>query len=129
MRKLLKAIAIGILPLSVLVPTANADTDTSAEPVETCVIAEETLSGGDCYMLQSQADAAWEGLSSEDQKTVMLSGLSGWQLDEYVINYRDAMLPCEEDEPCWNCETMGNNICGPGPATTPTPMTELPRTN
>jgi hypothetical protein len=21
---------------------------------------------------------------------------------------------CYEDEPCWNCETMGNHICGPG---------------
>lgn len=20
---------------------------------------------------------------------------------------------CMEDEPCWNCETMGNKICGP----------------
>ena len=22
--------------------------------------------------------------------------------------------PCNEDEPCWNCLTMGNHICGPG---------------
>lgn len=22
--------------------------------------------------------------------------------------------PCLEDEPCWDCETMGNRICGPG---------------
>lgn len=21
--------------------------------------------------------------------------------------------PCEEDEPCWDCKTMGNHICGP----------------
>ncbi len=21
---------------------------------------------------------------------------------------------CHEDEPCWDCETMGNKICGPG---------------
>ena len=20
---------------------------------------------------------------------------------------------CEEDQPCWNCKTMGNHICGP----------------
>lgn len=20
---------------------------------------------------------------------------------------------CEEDQPCWNCKTMGNKICGP----------------
>ncbi|AGU91975.1 hypothetical protein ADAWI_58 [Mycobacterium phage Adawi] len=23
---------------------------------------------------------------------------------------------CEEDEPCWDCTTMGNRICGPGQA-------------
>lgn len=21
---------------------------------------------------------------------------------------------CQEDQPCWNCHTMGNRICGPG---------------
>lgn len=20
--------------------------------------------------------------------------------------------PCQEDQPCWNCATMGNHICG-----------------
>jgi hypothetical protein len=24
-------------------------------------------------------------------------------------------ITCQEDDPtCWNCETMGNGICGPG---------------
>lgn len=23
---------------------------------------------------------------------------------------------CEEDEPCWNCHTMGNRRCGPDTA-------------
>lgn len=23
---------------------------------------------------------------------------------------------CQEDEPCWDCETMGNQICGPLPS-------------
>lgn len=23
------------------------------------------------------------------------------------------VAPCEEDEPCWDCKTMGNKICGP----------------
>lgn len=27
--------------------------------------------------------------------------------------------PCQEDEDCWNCETMGNGICGPNAAPTP----------
>lgn len=22
-------------------------------------------------------------------------------------------VACQEDEPCWNCETMGNGVCGP----------------
>lgn len=24
--------------------------------------------------------------------------------------------PCAEDEPCWDCATMGNSVCGKGPA-------------
>lgn len=32
-------------------------------------------------------------------------------------------VPCEEDQPCWNCNTMGNHVCGttttvPAPTTT-----------
>jgi hypothetical protein len=33
---------------------------------------------------------------------------------------------CYEDEPCWNCETMGNRICGP--TTTVPPVTTVPPT-
>lgn len=22
---------------------------------------------------------------------------------------------CQEDQPCWNCSTMGNGVCGPTP--------------
>lgn len=29
-------------------------------------------------------------------------------------------VECNEDEPCWDCETMGNRICGP--------VQDLPRT-
>lgn len=25
-------------------------------------------------------------------------------------------VPCEEDMPCWDCETMGNGICGLTPS-------------
>lgn len=28
-------------------------------------------------------------------------------------NDQQSPEPCHEDEPCWNCETMGNRICGP----------------
>lgn len=24
-----------------------------------------------------------------------------------------AVSSCEEDQPCWDCTTMGNRICGP----------------
>ena len=29
-----------------------------------------------------------------------------------VTNTPTNMVRCEEDMPCWNCETMGNLICG-----------------
>lgn len=25
----------------------------------------------------------------------------------------DLLAPCQEDEPCWDCTTMGNRVCGP----------------
>jgi len=28
-------------------------------------------------------------------------------------------VPCQEDEPCWDCSTMGNLICGPPDIGTP----------
>lgn len=24
----------------------------------------------------------------------------------------DALVSCQEDNPCWDCATMGNHICG-----------------
>lgn len=36
----------------------------------------------------------------------------------YDTGYRDAMHEphhIEEDEPGWNCKTMGNRVCGPLP--------------
>lgn len=37
-------------------------------------------------------------------------------------------VPCEEDDPCWECETMGNRICGPIPVMPPpVPIVTTPR--
>lgn len=32
-----------------------------------------------------------------------------------TVTTRDA---CQEDEPCWDCSTMGNRVCGVIPGTT-----------
>jgi hypothetical protein len=29
------------------------------------------------------------------------------------VIHEDLFPGCEEDEPCWDCETMGNSVCGP----------------
>lgn len=26
---------------------------------------------------------------------------------------RPPAVTCQEDDPCWNCSTMGNKVCGP----------------
>lgn len=43
---------------------------------------------------------------------------NGWILAEdhscVNPNFYDPAPVCQEDEPCWNCETMGNRTCGPG---------------
>lgn len=114
---------------------------------QTCWVADELRSDGDCTdYYKSQADAAWEGLSSAQQSELLATGETGQHLDELIINFREALdatpsdrethieltnanlwqiysVPmihkCMEDEPCWDCRTMGNLICG----------VELPRTN
>lgn len=30
-----------------------------------------------------------------------------------VVASQAAVVACQEDEPCWNCATMGNHVCGP----------------
>ena len=30
-----------------------------------------------------------------------------------VSNESDEPARCQEDEACWDCETMGNGVCGP----------------
>jgi hypothetical protein len=36
-----------------------------------------------------------------------------------------AVSSCQEDDPCWDCETMGNRICGPV-AVEPAPVVAVP---
>lgn len=36
--------------------------------------------------------------------------------------------PCQEDQPCWNCATMGNGICGTTTTAPPTHPSSLPAT-
>ena len=31
-----------------------------------------------------------------------------------VVAVDEPPVPCQEDEACWDCSTMGNLICGPG---------------
>lgn len=30
-----------------------------------------------------------------------------------TVPFDDGDVDCQEDMPCWNCETMGNHVCGP----------------
>lgn len=34
---------------------------------------------------------------------------------------------CHEDEPCWDCKTMGNKTCGPAPRPTSKPGPPIKR--
>lgn len=38
-----------------------------------------------------------------------LTGLLGWA---YTGTPAVHAQTCQEDEPCWNCRTMGNGVCG-----------------
>lgn len=47
--------------------------------------------------------------------TVLALGLTlGACLSPVSEDLRPSEGACQEDEPCWDCETMGNLICGDG---------------
>lgn len=90
---------------------------------------------GEAVTVTNDADAAWEGLSAEQQDALLRTGETGVWLDELVVEYRNALAEapegfltilergddgqwsthatCFEDMPCWDCSTMGNRTCGP----------------
>jgi hypothetical protein len=43
-----------------------------------------------------------------------------------IVSVEPTAVPvpvCQEDQPCWDCETMGNRICGPLPTEPAEPVT------
>ena len=38
-----------------------------------------------------------------------------WKQDRLGVSQGNTIPPlsCYEDEPCWDCTTMGNGVCGP----------------
>jgi hypothetical protein len=47
-------------------------------------------------------------------------------LEAQAPHIPDMLKRCEEDMPCWDCQTMGNHICGPqAPETAPAPMDHI----
>jgi hypothetical protein len=51
----------------------------------------ETIVPHERATLQSDADAAWEGLSADQQTQLLATGETGQWLDELAVNYRDAL--------------------------------------
>lgn len=45
----------------------------------------------------------------------VLMGMGACAQPTVTVNYPTPTVneQCEEDMPCWDCETMGNLICGP----------------
>lgn len=76
---------------------------------------------GTFYLLTGQADS---------QTTTTLPGCTS----DLVADWQpgDAPVCCAEDDPCWDCATMGNRLCGPVTTTTvvtyPIPSTNYPVT-
>lgn len=80
---------------------------------------------------------SWELVMGDELSVVNISGARGTSLTGSVTI--DCAIPepepevttttiapevttttvCEEDDPCWDCETMGNRICGPTTTTIP----------
>ena len=59
-----------------------------------------------------------------DRTTAVYCG-NGVTQSECVAELEESLTdngqrPCQEDQPCWDCRTMGNRICGPQPHYTDT---------
>jgi hypothetical protein len=110
----LAAIILGFM----LVRTTSAvDADTNASTV----------------VLQSNADAAWEGLDGTEQHAIEEIGLSGPTLDRLVLDYDDSKHAAVGLEGSWSSAIEQDNNGAWGVYLVPTPVeiapnVELPHT-
>ncbi len=54
------------------------------------------------FLLLFLGAITWYGKTYDVNRTPVFS--------EVTTTFQEGQ--CEEDEPCWDCETMGNRICG-----------------
>lgn len=89
MKRLIRVIAVGILSLPMLVTSANAETAQTQcmedQPCWDCTTMGNKICGeGFEEDLKEDADAAWEGLSMEEQTYLNSIGAT----DQQVIDFR-----------------------------------------
>lgn len=67
----------------------------------------------DLKELSTQCQQAYQVAGEAQRLTVY--GPELVNLSVKLVNecYKTGWKPCQEDEPCWDCDTMGNRVCGP----------------
>ena len=50
--------------------------------------------------------------STSERSETQIQDAGAWSAPTPTIGEAWISAPCVEDEPCWDCETMGNMICG-----------------
>lgn len=45
--------------------------------------------------------------------TLVLLAINSRLDKDRIFNGPTSQTRCQEDDPCWDCSTMGNHICGP----------------
>lgn len=51
--------------------------------------------------------------AGQSRSQTQMQDAGAWSAPTPTIGEAWYSAPCVEDEPCWDCETMGNLICGP----------------
>lgn len=97
--KVSRLLAAGVISFSASKCTAPKD-PTPVLKDHTCVLSPNGTASGTCEILKDPAyDVIWNPSTKE------------WSIDTLTLS--DPPQTCQEDEPCWDCETMGNKVCGP----------------
>ena len=52
--------------------------------------------------------------STSERSQTQIQDAGAWSAPTPTIGEAWISAPCQEDESCWVCETMGNKVCGPG---------------
>lgn len=90
---------------------ATADPSLTVDPVP-APVASEPLPAVDPYSGNPIVDCEAQGLITAEDHTCVPASFYASATEPQPEATEPTTEVCQEDEPCWDCATMGNKICG-----------------